>query len=132
MNYALNKVEGFDPLKYIEEARDSRGQVLLDKEGKPLRYLSTAAKITWFRMVYPDGILSVESVPGLEDGLGTPIKFKADVYKENNVLLSSWQHQETAFDLQDIDMLISKVQTVALGKALSKAGFGCEIGATRF
>ena len=127
MEYILNKVEGFDPEKYIEEAKNSRGETITDKNGKSLKYLSTAAKVTWFRMVHPAGRICVKSIPGIEDDFGTPIRYKVTVYDGNGAKLSEWHHQETVFDLQDIDQTISKVQTIALGKALSKAGFGCEI-----
>ena len=56
MNYCLNKVEGFNPEEFIEDAKDRNGDVVIkEATKKPLRYLSTDGKILWFRLANPEG-----------------------------------------------------------------------------
>ena len=125
--YSLNKVEGFNPYDHIEVAKDRRGQEIIKADGKPLEYISTAAKILWFRKVYPKGILITEQIDTPEQEFGQVVSFRASVLADNDTLLAEWTHQETVWDIAETDNIVSKVQTIALGKALSKAGFGCEI-----
>ena len=125
-NYSLNKVDGFNPYEHIEKALDRNGEPIKKKDGTELKYLSTAAKVTWFRMVHPDGIIKTGIVPVEADmGYGAIVRAKALVkFGETEV---DWYHQETVYDIADFDKAVSRAQTIALGKALSKAGFGCEV-----
>lgn len=129
MNYILNKVDGFDPFSKIGVAVDKDGKEIVKSDGKPLKYMSTAAKIEWFRRVYPRGCFTTRAinVGNVDDGI--IVRFQAEVYFDVNDTrpVSTWQHQEIVYDHSDWNKAVSKVQTVALGKALSRAGFGCEI-----
>ena len=126
--YTLNKVDGFNPYEHIEVALDRFGDPIKRKTGEELKYLSTTAKTLWFRLVHPTGRIDVRPVEtSIDAGPGFVIRYRADIYFENDVLVSSWEHQSTVWDLADIDSEIAKVQTIVLGKALSRAGFGCEV-----
>ena len=127
--YTLNKVNEFDPYAHVEISRNRRGEEIMKKDGTPLKYLGTAAKILWFRKVYPHGAIIVEEVETPQQDFGTTVKYKAEVWLDikDPKPVASWQHQETVWDVADMDNVVSKVQTIVAGKALSKAGFGCEI-----
>ena len=129
MNYCLNKVEGFNPEEFIEDAKDRNGDVVIkEATKKPLRYLSTDGKILWFRLANPEGRFVLERIPEENPRC---VHYSAEVYLERNYELpiAKWEHQETIYDDEMVDKTVSRVQTIALGKALSKAGFGCEIEA---
>lgn len=127
MEYAINKVAGFNPFDYIETAKDRRGNAIVKPDGKPLQYMTTAAKVLWFRKVYPKGILMTEQLETPEKEFGQIVSFRALVLTDNDTLLAEWTHQETCWDIAELDNIVARVQTIALGKALSKAGFGCEV-----
>lgn len=128
-SYSMNKVEGFNPYDYLEDAHNRKGDTILKKDGTPLKYLSSAAKILWFRKKYPTGVILTKALNTPEQDFGTIVKYEASVYLNASDALpvASWQHQETCWDIAEMDNIVSKVQTIAIGKALSKAGFGCEI-----
>ena len=129
MNYCLNKVEGFNPEEFIEDAKDRNGDVVIkEATKKPLRYLSTDGKILWFRLANPEGRFVLERIPEENPRC---VHYSAEVYLERNdeLPIAKWEHQETIYDDEMVDKTVSRVQTIALGKALSKAGFGCEIEA---
>lgn len=127
MEYTVNKVENFNPFDYIETAKDRHGNEIVKPDGKPLQYMTTAAKVLWFRKVYPKGMLTTEQFETPEKEFGQVVSFRASVLADNDTLLAEWTHQETVWDIAEMDKVVAKVQTIALGKALSKAGFGCEI-----
>lgn len=132
MNYSLNKIEGFNPEEFIEDAKDRNGDVVIkESTKKPLRYLSTDGKILWFRLANPEGRFILERIPEENPRC---VHYSAEIYLERNdeLPIAKLEHQETIYDDEMVDKTVSRVQTIALGKALSKAGFGCEIGATRF
>ena len=129
MNYCLNKVEGFNPEEFIEDAKDRNGDVVIkEATKKPLRYLSTDGKILWFRLANPEGRFVLERIPEENPRC---VHYSAEGYLERNdeLPIAKWEHQETIYDDEMVDKTVSRVQTIALGKALSKAGFGCEIEA---
>lgn len=120
----------FDFAPFIMDAVDRNGQIVVSNTtGKPLQYLSTDGKLLWFRKKYPSGRVSVK-----RESEENPrcIRYSAEIYldRNDNFPVSRWEHQETIYDDEAIDRTVSRVQTIALGKALSKAGFGCEIEAT--
>lgn len=128
--YSMNKVDGFNPFDYLETALDRTGEPILKKDGTELKYLSTAAKSFWFRKVHPEGRISVEPVETKEvDTLGVLVCYRARVFfnVKDEAPAAEWEHQETCWDIADLDKAVSRCQTIALGKALSKAGFGCEV-----
>lgn len=125
----LNKVKGFNPEDFLENAKDTQGLNVLGEDGQPLRYLSTDSKVLWFRLVHPEGRILAEQLPSPSPSI---VRFRADVFTEKTDAkpVSSFEYQKTwRENCGDFDAFVSKVQTVALGKALSRAGFGCEIEA---
>ncbi|MBR5356635.1 MAG: hypothetical protein IK121_06925, partial [Lachnospiraceae bacterium] len=127
-NYTLNYVAGFDPFQYVEQAVSKEGEYLFQNDGSPLQYMTTEAKKMWFRMKNPSG--AIVSRRETMDNPAT-VRYRVEVFEHKDDVnpIVSWEHQETAKGVEDFDMLCSKVQTIALGKALSAAGFGAEIEA---
>jgi len=127
--YSLNKIDGFNPFDHVENSHNRRGEDILKKDGKPLKYLGTAAKVLWFRKVCPRGAIIVSEVNTPAQDFGTIVKYKAEIWLDisDPKPVAEWQHQETVWDVAEMDNIVSKVQTIVVGKALSKAGFGCEI-----
>ena len=129
-DYTLNKVEGFNPFDYIEDSLDSSGnQILSKRTGKPLQHMSTIGKLLWFKKVYPEGIIKTVRIKSDSFENTLVVCYEAQVYYRQGEEPITWQQQETVFKDLDYDSIVSKIQTIALGKALSKAGFGCEIEA---
>lgn len=133
-DYKMNKVEGFNPTDYLVPAYNEQGEPYY-KNGtdEPLMYIPTDVKIYWFRMVYPNGAIRTEVLKSESDEVISYFRVKASIYFDvNEPPAAEWIHQESVWDIANYTAKISKAQTMAIGKALSKAGFGCEIGATRF
>ena len=129
MNYCLNKVEGFNPEEFIEDAKDSNGDVVIkEATKKPLRYLSTDGKILWFRLANPEGRFVLERIPE-ENPRCVHYTAEVDLERNDELPVAKWEHEGPIYDDEMVDKTVSRVQTIALGKALSKAGFGCEIEA---
>lgn len=129
MKYEMNKVEGFNPFDHVEIAKNRRGEEIKKKDGTPLKFLGSSAKILWFRKVYPKGALILKAIDTPHQDFGTIVKYSAEVWLDvaDPMPVAACQHQETAWDVAELDNIVSKVQTIALGKALSRAGFGCEV-----
>jgi hypothetical protein len=126
--YTLNKVDGFNPYDYLKTSK-SRGEEVLKEDGTSLQYLPADAKIKWFRMVYPKGAIITEVVETPQQDFGSVAKYKVSIYfdvSDPNPVVC-WFHQETVWDVAEADRTDSKVEKVVVGKALSIAGFGCEI-----
>lgn len=129
----LNKVEGFNPFDYVKESFDCYGDPVIGANGEQKKYLPTAAKIFWFRLLYPNGRFRITRI---ENGNPYVAIFNAEVFADKNDEhpISTWEYGVVASkdDAGSFTSSIQAAETVALGKALSRAGFGCEIGATRF
>lgn len=128
--YELNKVEGFNPYDYVEPMTTRKGDPILKKDGTQLEYLKSLAKVVWFRKVKPEGslpIVSVEDIP-LGDDFKI-IRVIVSVYGHVNdaLPLADGTAQETIWDSADYDTALNRVVTIARGRALKDAGFGCEI-----
>lgn len=132
-SYMLNKVEGFNPFDYVKESFDCYGDPVIGANGEQKKYLPTAAKIFWFRLFYPNGRFRITRI---ENGNPYVAIFNAEVFadKDDEHPISTWEYGVVASkdDAGSFTSSIQAAETVALGKALSRAGFGCEIGATRF
>lgn len=131
--YLLNKIEGFNPFDYVKESFDCYGDPVIGANGEQKKYLPTAAKIFWFRLLYPNGRFRITRI---ENGNPYVAIFNAEVFADKNDEhpISTWEYGVVASkdDAGSFTNSIQAAETVALGKALSRAGFGCEIGATRF
>lgn len=126
--YMLNKVEGFNPFDYVKESFDCYGDPVIGANGEQKKYLPTAAKIFWFRLLYPNGRFRITRI---ENGNPYVAIFNAEVFADKNDEhpISTWEYGVVASkdDAGSFTSSIQAAETVALGKALSRAGFGCEI-----
>ena len=127
-SYMLNKVEGFNPFDYVKESFDCYGDPVIGANGEQKKYLPTAAKIFWFRLLYPNGRFRINRI---ENGNPYVAIFNAEVFADKNDEhpISTWEYGVVASkdDAGSFTSSIQAAETVALGKALSRAGFGCEI-----
>ena len=127
-SYMLNKVEGFNPFDYVKESFDCYGDPVIGANGEQKKYLPTAAKIFWFRLLYPNGRFRITRI---ENGNPYVAIFNAEVFadKDDEHPISTWEYGVVASkdDAGSFTSSIQAAETVALGKALSRAGFGCEI-----
>lgn len=127
-NYMLNKVEGFNPFDFVKESFDCYGDPVIGANGEQKKYLPTAAKIFWFRLLYPNGRFRITRI---ENGNPYVAIFNAEVFadKDDEHPISTWEYGVVASkdDAGSFTSSIQAAETVALGKALSRAGFGCEI-----
>lgn len=126
--YLLNKVEGFNPFDFVKESFDCYGDPVIGANGEQKKYLPTAAKIFWFRLLYPNGRFHITRI---ENGNPYVAIFNAEVFadKDDEHPISTWEYGVVASkdDAGSFTSSIQAAETVALGKALSRAGFGCEI-----
>ena len=126
--YLLNRVEGFNPFDYVKESFDCYGDPVIGANGEQKKYLPTAAKIFWFRFLYPNGRFRITRI---ENGNPYVAIFNAEVFADKNDEhpISTWEYGVVASkdDAGSFTSSIQAAETVALGKALSRAGFGCEI-----
>jgi len=127
-SYTLNKVEGFNPFDYVKESFDCYGDPVIGANGEQKKYLPTAAKIFWFRLLYPNGRFRITRI---ENGNPYVAIFNAEVFadKDDEHPISTWEYGVVASkdDAGSFTSSIQAAETVALGKALSRAGFGCEV-----
>lgn len=127
-SYLLNKVEGFNPFDFVKESFDCYGDPVIGANGEQKKYLPTAAKIFWFRLLYPNGRFRITRI---ENGNPYVAIFNAEVFADKNDEhpISTWEYGVVASkdDAGSFTSSIQAAETVALGKALSRAGFGCEI-----
>lgn len=127
-SYMLNKVEGFNPFDYVKESFDCYGEPVIGANGEQKKYLPTAAKIFWFRLLYPNGRFRITRI---ENGNPYVAIFNAEVFadKDDEHPISTWEYGVVASkdDAGSFTSSIQAAETVALGKALSRAGFGCEV-----
>lgn len=127
-SYMLNKVEGFNPFDYVKESFDCYGDPVIGANGEQKKYLPTAAKIFWFRLLYPNGRFRITRI---ENGNPYVAIFNAEVFadKDDEHPISTWEYGVVASkdDAGSFTSSIQAAETVALGKALSRAGFGCEV-----
>ena len=115
----LNKVEGFDPRRYMRTIQD---------EGQPARYyLDVAFRKLWFRLKYPEGKI-VKHILKLTDQVAI---VEARVYLNrndeadhfiSNALAQKYMTADTQFGNKYVEL----AETAAVGRALSDAGFGLQ------
>lgn len=107
----LNKVQGFDPLKFLR--RTSKGERKLDLKYKKL----------WFRLKYPNGRIKLSALK-ITDQLAI---IEARVYFDKNDTQpkSSFIAQRDASSTPG-GLYIESAQHAAIDQALSDAGFGVQ------
>jgi len=111
----LNKVQGFDPLKFLR--RTSKGERKLDLKYKKL----------WFRLKYPNGRIKLSALK-ITDQLAI---IEARVYFDKNDTQpkASFIAQRDASSTPG-GLYIESAQHAAIDQALSDAGFGVQFTST--
>ena len=115
----LNKVEGFDPRKYMR---------VIQQEGQAGKYyLDVAFRKLWFRLKYPEGKI-VKKILKLTDQVAI---VEARVYlnrndAEENFIANALAQKYMTADGQFGNKFVELAETAAVGRALSDAGFGLQ------
>lgn len=115
----LNKVEGFDPRKYMR---------VIQQEGQAGKYyLDVAFRKLWFRLKYPEGKI-VKKILKLTDQVAI---VEARVYlnrndAEENFISDALAQKYMTADGQFGNKFVELAETAAVGRALSDAGFGLQ------
>ena len=115
----LNKVEGFDPRKYMR---------VISEEGKTGKYyLDVAFRKLWFRLKHPEGKIVKQLVYRTEQ----MAIVEARVYlnrndAEDNFIANAFAHKYLTEDAQFGDKFVELAETAAVGRALADAGFGLQ------
>lgn len=115
----LNKVEGFDPRKYMR---------IIGQEGQAGKYyLDVAFRKLWFRLKYPEGKI-VKRILRLTDQVAI---VEARVYlhrndAEENFIANALAQKYRTEDGQFGNKFVELAETAAVGRALSDAGFGLQ------
>ncbi|MDE6620265.1 MAG: hypothetical protein K2K74_07215 [Lachnospiraceae bacterium] len=115
----LNKVEGFDPRKYMG---------VIQQEGQSGKYyLDVAFRKLWFRLKYPEGKI-VKKILKLTDQVAI---VEARVYlnkndAEENFISNALAQKYMTADGQFGNKYVELAETAAVGRALSDAGFGLQ------
>ena len=115
----LNKVEGFDPRKYMR---------LIPNEGQTAKYyLDVAYRKLWFRLRYPEGKI-VKKILKLTEQVAI---VEARVYlnrndDEDNFISNALAQKYMTADGQFGNKFVELAETAAVGRALSDAGFGLQ------
>lgn len=115
----LNKVEGFDPRKYMR---------VIQQEGQAGKYyLDVAFRKLWFRLKYPEGKI-VKKILKLTDQVAI---VEARVYlnrndAEENFISNALAQKYRTEDGQFGNKFVELAETAAVGRALSDAGFGLQ------
>ena len=115
----LNKVEGFDPRKYMR---------VIQQEGQSGKYyLDVAFRKLWFRLKYPEGKI-VKKILKLTDQVAI---VEARVYlnrndAEENFISNALAQKYMTADGQFGNKFVELAETAAVGRALSDAGFGLQ------
>ena len=115
----LNKVEGFDPRKYMR---------LIPNEGQTAKYyLDVAYRKLWFRLRYPEGKI-VKKILKLTEQVAI---VEARVYlnrndDEDNFISNALAQKYMTADDQFGNKFVELAETAAVGRALSDAGFGLQ------
>ncbi len=115
----LNKVEGFDPKKYMR---------IISAEGEPQKYyLDVAFRKLWFRLKHPMGKI-VKKILKLDEQVAI---VEARVYLDrndpennyiSNALAQRYKTEDSQFGMKYVEL----AETAAVGRALSDAGFGLQ------
>lgn len=115
----LNKVEGFDPRRYMR---------LIQNEGQAAKYyLDVAYRKLWFRLRYPEGKI-VKKILKLTEQVAI---VEARVYlnrndEEDNFISNALAQKYMTADGQFGNKFVELAETAAVGRALSDAGFGLQ------
>lgn len=133
--YTLNKVENFNPYQYVVLSTED-DELNTDEVGNPQYYLPTNAKKTWFKLKHPDGAIrsedQVKSILDSEMNNDGSLKsayeiFHAFVYADRKEPYTMAEGHCKKTRAGDRSSTFASAETIAIGRALSNAGFGCEV-----
>ncbi|HEY3379626.1 MAG TPA: hypothetical protein VGL77_19295 [Armatimonadota bacterium] len=113
-----------------EKREFTPGDYTIDLKGK--EYLPVAARVKWFRTVFPTGSIETEEVcvdlerPFIKGGTKVYgyARFHATVRDTEGRILGQGTKTENAANFFDY---VEKAETGAIGRALASAGFGTEL-----
>lgn len=127
--YLLHKIDGFNPYDHLEVAVDqATGEEILSLTGEKLFFLPARMQETWFRLKHPDGKITLEQIESPHD----KVKFCARIYQDKKDSTDEYVAEAYAEKTVYADAAFppfESCQTVAVARALTMAGFGCEIKA---
>lgn len=115
----LNKVEGFEPKKYLREETTDEGKSF---------YLDTKFRLLWYRLKYPEGKL-IKIPKALNKEYAT---FEVRVYSHkedhpDNFLANGFASRYKDDGNEKFGLnFVESAETAALGRALKDAGFGTQ------
>ena len=115
----LNRVEGFDPRKYMRQ---------LTGDGQAAKYyLDVVYRKLWFRLKYPNGKI-VKTLKKLTDQVAI---VEAKVYLDRNdpeesFIFNALAQKYMTADDQFGNKYVELAETAAVGRALADAGFGLQ------
>ncbi|MCL2841621.1 MAG: hypothetical protein FWE05_12715 [Defluviitaleaceae bacterium] len=116
---AINQVEGFNPMDYARET--------LDWNGNPSLYLDVKHRISWFRLVYPQGRISTKII-NITDHMAV---VEACVYSNAKDAVNEYLsngHGQRFHNINDAAdaRFLEIAETGAIGRALAAAGFNIQ------
>lgn len=113
----LNKVDGFDPTKYL---------IKIQQDTNIIEYLRVKHRILWFRLKYPNGKI-VKKIVELNDKfcvVETKIYAMTTDHEDNYIANGLAQRYYTTDKLGD--RYVELAETASVGRALESAGFGTQ------
>jgi len=115
----LNKVEGFDPLKFMR---------IISEEGtdKPKWYLDVKYRILWFRLCNKRGKIATE-IKRLTDKMAVvESRIYLDYADDLEKYISKATSQRVQGNVNDSISFLEWAETAAIGRALTNAGYGIQ------
>lgn len=115
----LNRVEGFDPRKYM--------RIIQEEGGKVTYYLDVAFRKLWFRLKYPEGkvvkkILKLTEQVAIVEAKVYLNRSDAEENFVSNAFAQKYFSTEDSFGSKYVEL----AETAAVGRALTDAGFGLQ------
>lgn len=115
----LNRIEGFDPRKYM--------RIIQEEGGKVTYYLDVAFRKLWFRLKYPEGKV-VKKILKLTEQVAI---VEAKVYlnrsdAEENFVSNAFAQKYFSAEDSLGSKYVELAETAAVGRALTDAGFGLQ------
>ena len=117
----IHKVEGFDPSVYAIDYTDL-------STGETRKRLPVMAQLAWFRLVYPEGKIAINVIPGHDCFVATARVYPS--YKDPTDCYLAEATASRGYDPAKPSVSPREwAQTAAVGIALRNAGFGLQFGA---